>query len=424
VGRQLTSPQQTTSMTVPEMTTTVLPQSKAYQEDTSRVARRARVSAYRHRWAILALALLGGVADGTQAATLTALVQAGRQGVVGFTDYVSSSISGPLLNDAAFTDTEYGFPAVSPYTDECANIGNPQVKKGTSGVYGFALKGPTEGAVLLIEGTGTWRRVVPTLSDLVMNGSVVFTSGRWRNTYQGENWSIIDGYTQSDEYGLDSEDRVACPYALHETHFRYSSKAISGSTLNVRFLIDAPEGGLSPGEYTLMDPLYHIDNTSNNRGLRKKLLLDGVNVKVVHYGCTLTAPTSISLDSFNPDATIFVGAQCTDGAVKSQDPITAWLAIERSGVSRNFSLFPDALQMSDGNEDFWIVGNWSSSQPGCNDNESDMYFDGRPGIALGKVSPGQSVDFGVIPLTFRLCYAEDGVSGEYTAQATLSLIQR
>jgi len=413
----MNNPKVATEMTTCVGVVTALPQAEAHQQDASR-ERRAKGVAYRHRWAIWAMALLAA-AGNAQAATLSAVVQAGRQGVVGFTDYVSSSVSGPLRDGTP--NPEYGFPAVSMSEVECSNLSDPDLKKGTSGVYGFSLIGPVEGAVLLVDGTGTWTRRLANAE--VINGSVVFTAGRWTNTWTGSRSSGDSAQSNAD--GTSYKSYVACPNTfINGSSFQWSKLASRSSALNVRFLIDAPEGGLLPGKYSLT-PLYHGDFSTVMQGDLSSILVDGVDVTVMNYGCTLSAPASIAMDSLNPDARILVGARCEDGAVKSQNTITAWLSIERSGVSRPFTLHPRALQMSDGNDDFYITGNWYGSQAECiDDTESDMYFDGRPGIALGKVSPGQSVNFGVIPLAFRLCEFDNSVPGEYTAQATLSLIQR
>ncbi|MEA5217573.1 hypothetical protein [Enterobacter cloacae] len=53
-----------------------------------------------------------------------------------------------------------------------------------------------------------------------------------------------------------------------------------------------------------------------------------------------------------------------------------------------------------------------------------MYFDGRDGIVLGTVLPGQRVDFGAIPVSFRLCSSGQLTPGRYTAQAVLAVHQR
>lgn len=104
--------------------------------------------------------------------------------------------------------------------------------------------------------------------------------------------------------------------------------------------------------------------------------------------------------------------------------MTAVLSAAASGVSRWLGVpaHPEWLGVANSAGTLAIRGNWSAGPPTC--VNSDMYFDGRDGIVLGTVLPGQRVDFGAIPVSFRLCSSGQLTPGRYTAQAVLAVHQR
>lgn len=358
---------------------------------------------------------LGCVACGAQAVTLTAVVQGGKSGVVGETGYVTSVVTGYLFSGNQFPFK--GFPALMPADSNCLTISNnSNIAKGSSGTYGFLLSGPTPGAVLLVDGIGSWERKI--VNGPVVSGTVAFTRGTWRNSWSSEVPGQVSTASTREGTASQGEAFVGCPnvhgiiYAVNLWDKFYDNNF---SLLNVKFVIDAPVGGMAPGKYSLPAALYHYNSYS-----APQLLLDGVNIQVPNYGCTLTAPTTVSLDNgANATSTITLVARCDAGTTA---PVMAWLSATASGSSAGVATTPQQLCVANSSGNIFIRGSWSAAAPTC--SASYMYFDGRNGYPLGGWNPGQPVDFGSVPISFRLCTTDDAAPGAYTAQATFSIVQR
>jgi len=386
---------------------------------------RANVSAYRLRWTILALVSATG---NVGAEPLTAVVPAGRSGVIGATTNVVSMLSGQEDSEGG-TGYGVGFPAVSVHNGDCTSPKAPEAALGSRGTWGFPLAGTTPGGVLLVDGTGQWSRIG--LDGRAVNGTVVFLAGTWTNNW-GPGSLNNRRSLNSDQAGLLNGNpigMIACPTpAIDDISGAngllrvFTPHTPRSSSLNVRFLIDAPAGGLAPGRYT-SPPVYHLDLLGRDTsGDKYRMISPGVIVIAANYGCTLTAPASVNLDNMDHlSTTIALAARCSDDAV-STEPLTAKLSAMASGTSRGVSADPQQLGVAGTNGNLYLRGNWSATVPSC--TASDMYFDGRDGLSLGQVLPGKNVDFGVKPVSFRLCTTPDAKSGQYTAQATISIVQR
>ncbi|VEC01340.1 Uncharacterised protein [Cedecea lapagei] len=387
-----------------------------------------RVSVYRLRWTILALALVSATGN-VGAAPLTAVVPAGRSGVIGATNNVVSALSGRMSDYGGAYELQ-GFPSVSAITDICTLPSDTEAALGSRGTWGFSLAGTTPGGVLLVDGTGQWTRIG--LDGRALNGTVVFLAGTWTNNWGPGSLSNRRSL-KSNQDGLFEltgalSGGIACPVAdadtggAHGVRRAFMPDSPKSSSLNVRFLIDAPAGGLTPGRYT-SPPLYHIDSDPTEASLDLyRMISPGVVVTAAYYGCTLTAPASVNLDNMDHlSTTIPLAVRCSDGA-EGPEPMTAWLSVMASGTSRGVSADPQQLGVAGTNETLYLRGSWSATVPSC--TASDMYFDGRDGLSLGQVLPGQNVDFGKIPVSFRLCTTPSAKPGNYTAQATLSVVQR
>lgn len=193
--------------------------------------------------------------------------------------------------------------------------------------------------------------------------------------------------------------------------------------MQVRFLVDAPAPGLAPGRYKSRSTMYARDFTRDGASPPLSRVLGDVVVTVNNYGCTISAPAQITMNNAERSvSTAQVVASCADGGAPSPLPIVAWLTMKASGASAGASADPQRLGVPNSRGSIYIRGNWSSTAPTCAD--SDMYFDSLDGISLGQVAPQTKMDFGVIPISFRLCTTEDVAPGAYTAQATISIVQR
>lgn len=413
---------------VPDVT--ALPQAEA--------RRGARLCAYRSRWIIWALALLGA-ASGIQAATLTADVETARAGVIGRTNQASVSITGTFRDERGLSGewTDRGYPAVAVgdvgNNAACDGVNTPGVELSpTLRRYGYSLKGPTAGAVLLVYGTGSWTRQASgpdfdlTWQQRKIQGQVTYDSGTWYATWNQAPYGSQVGLNNKPGSTNGSSTtpagaKVNCPTVGSGTsaNFHWVPGSPRSSQLTAGFVVDAPAGGLAPGRYTLGRPVYMMD--SAQQMTRTAVLADDVVVTVWPPACTLNAPTDISLTTDNPATTVTISAQCTAPEINQLSHELA-LSIRASGQSAvGQSGDPLTLAVAGSAGNIWIRGNWSATVPDC--TTSDVYFDGRRGPVLGQVAPGQTVSFDTIPISFRLCHNNQAVPGEYTAQATLAIVE-
>ncbi|WP_162473661.1 hypothetical protein [Serratia microhaemolytica] len=395
------------------------------QQPTSQFIGMAGVRyATRSLWLMKALIIMAGVSTAytVSAVTLTAVVEGGRSGIVGATGSVTSTLNKALM-DARYS-TSYGISTISTTTAICDDITSREVSiEGSDGKpYGIILRndvGNDSGARLLPDGSATWLR---TLADgKRLNGLIVYTEGLWTNT-----WS--DGITtQSSKSNADGtspyvDTRIFCPNIPSVT---YDPDAIRTSSVNVRFKIYAARP-LMPGNYAVR-PLYHADLSSSGSGDMAELLVDRVDVRVANYSCALNIPTSVDLSTgagtSNDTATLNYRVQCSDQGA-SNVSMTPYVSVMAAGVSSGLSSTPSKLGVAGTGGRLWIIGNWSGTAPASSSCSagSTMYFDGRDGIALSRVVSGGSIDV-QNQVSFRLCGAT-GVPGDYTAQATFSVVQR
>lgn len=376
----------------------------------------ARVSAYRKRWTIWALAL-GCASCVTNAATLTAVVRAGTGGIIGYTNYVSGHVDGtstygpPYGNSPAYAGSAIGLQG----SDCDGAINNDYAFGPTTGVRGIRLSGTT--AVLLTDGTGQWTRTND--AGVKYHGHVVYHLGAWSNQWTPE----ADGITSLNSTPDGTfEGYVLCPSTTSSEGFGHSwSLSIPRSSdATVRFAIDAPAGGLQPGTYLVPRTIYLADHASRTGSLSQPLA-DSVDVVVAQYSCSLSMPATVPLTSASPTATITANAHCTDGPTHSSGPMAVWLNAEAAGTSAAVTTVPAALGVADSEGKLTVRGSWNWIAPTC--SSSDMYFDGRNGLSLGTISPGGTLYPGPKSVSFRLC--DTGATpGSYSAQATFSIVGR
>ncbi|MEA5217575.1 reverse transcriptase domain-containing protein [Enterobacter cloacae] len=398
---------------------------RAWRRRETKSVTRARVSAYRLRWTIWAMALLG-TTGGDAAVTLTAVVPAGQSGIVGATPTVTTSLSGPL--GSGLTNHVFGFPAVSSATSRCA--AGASVGDSPRGFIATPASGRGNSAILLVDGSGEWQRRNST--GEIVKGTVSAVRGVWSTTttYPSSGDVVTSG---SDTNGVFGSGFINCPYAAPTPSGGglWDPDYIRSSSLAVRFMVYAPAGGLSPGDYNV-PPVYHGDYSNVPRGDLSAILVDGIKITVMSYGCTLIAPTSVVFTGAagsvaGPEAVLNAGVVCADTAagVGSPTPIDVTLSFTASGASwsERDAAQPQRLPVAGTGGIAYVLGGWGQV-PAENCGGGDVYWDGRSGPTIGRVEPGQQ---GVVlnkNIFFRLCDSDKLAPGSYTAQATLSVVQR
>ncbi|WP_127959931.1 hypothetical protein [Serratia microhaemolytica] len=389
-----------------------------------RVIRRSRLS--RYHWQLLSGMLLSASAIVATARTLDVVVPSGRAGIVGQTDVVTSTLSGPLYDAGAVVD--FGFPAVSLFSNGCsASRHDFAIAKGYSQVYGFRLK-PTDingtaGGVLLVHGSGSWERTLSSGQRMV--GVVNFIQGAWQNT-----WNVNgkrDRLSSLSDGTFSDQNFINCPNVVlgAGSYPFYNASATRSSSLRVVFLIDAPNGGLRPGYYSI-NKLLHIDTSLNGKGDLSNLLVDGINVIVANYSCSLVLSRNrVELDSTQDTDVIGYRVSCSDGTPSSNIKMIPYLSLSASGSSQGLSADAKHLGVVESGNKLSVVGSWSSSPPANCSEEGPrtIYFDGRDGQELPTVEPTQNITTEG-NLAFRLCGAKEAATGDYRAYATLSVVQR
>ena len=137
-----------------------------------------------------------------------------------------------------------GFPAISPVKAACMTSTNAAAAKGATGVYGYAITGPTPGGVLLPDGSGSWQREAA--DGVLVKGSVVFTAGVWTNGWPGHlSWAPDNNEVSSGNDGTWAGGVVGCPGIQPDSVAAAWSQTYNRtSSLNIRFLIAAPAGAI------------------------------------------------------------------------------------------------------------------------------------------------------------------------------------
>lgn len=382
-----------------------------------------------HLWKSIALASAlecvteVGIAN---AADLTAIVVAGKEGIVGSTEVLTGDVTGPLSGEGSDLSVVNSVGGFSFFTRQCQSTSSSFLGKGSTNVYGFRIvttTGAATGAVLLPHGLVTWERQL--LDNTVVKGNVSYQQGRWVNS-----WSVpVAGQTQilSASDGVSSGTSVvACPKVPQA---RWNSSYIRSSSFKVRFLVDAPAGGLAPGIYKLSaPPLYYIDSSdsANSPGGRYQNVGSDIEIKAADYSCTLSTDKSvINLAADLPTSAINLGVACSklNGSAPAK---SAWLYATASGVSTFINSGSDQqLGVANSAGLMTIRGSWSATPPAnCSDTNttSTMHFSDTIGKNLGNIiSSGLST---TQKAAFRLCTTGNPEPGAYTAQATFSLVQK
>jgi hypothetical protein len=238
----------------------------------------------------------------------------------------------------------------------------------------------------------------------------------------------IAGETQisSTSDGGSSSGIIACPLVPKA---RWNSSYSRSSSYNVRFLVDAPAGGLAPGIYKLSaPPLYYLDltDTVNSTGARYQSVGSDIEIKAADYSCSLSTDQNvINLSPDSPTATINLGVTCSkiNGAAAAK---SAWLYATASGVSTFIDGSSDQqLGVANSGGLMTIRGRWSATPPAnCSDSSltTAMHFSDTVGRNLGTIiSSGLTTTQSA---AFRLCTTGNPAPGQYTAQATFSIVQR
>ncbi|VEC01338.1 Uncharacterised protein [Cedecea lapagei] len=394
---------------------------------------RGEVSAYRLLWTIWAMALISAVFSATceGAGELVMTVQSNTPGVGASTSTVSAQVTG-TSPEVPVESGDRGHPAlfsgIPNRFSQCSTTDSQGISRAKNGVYGFGVFGPNStdaAATLLVTGQGTWSRWA---NSRPRTGSVTFTRGLWTATTDWtQSWP---GTNSSNGNGTGFQGGVSyvmCPSMRSQNNAvvgqwdAWNSFQETSSSLTARFELDVPSGGLPPGRYSTKLPIYMLD--SQNQGSSDStLFVERITVISTPPACTISAPAAIDMSSSMDTATVGVGVRCEARGDKDTPPLNVGLAATASGKSKTATSDPQQLGVANSNGAMYIRGNWSSTAPTC--AASDMYFDGRDGPVLGKLISGQSADFGVTPVSFRLCTTPDVKPGEYTAQATLSVVQR
>lgn len=428
----------------PQGVTDIAPRAKAnHREKVRRLYERAwrwrepkavtrrRVSNYRWRWTIWAAAILasGQLAHAT---TLEAVVQGGRAGIVGSTSYVSSTLGpAPLGPSGGRNMLSVGFPAITNLPDRCVSLdfgGGAGTAIGSSGVNGYQLLGgPTAGGVLLVDGTGSWSR--RTQTGITVQGQVVYTAGAWRDT-----WTPIAAFRDNPRGMLASDPNgllfnyLTCPSPVHVVinDPTLDTTYARSSSLHVRFLIDAPNGGLSPGSYHLAGPLYHLDKDTSVAGSLSRELLSNINITVANYSCSLNLDkNTLPLHYQGGVAPLAATVTCNDGTPTSSVPYNAVLTALAVGGSTSGASGRE-LHPPGSPGTLNVQGQWYHNDGtflNCDQANSDpVYFDGRDGPTVLTLQPGQTNMSKTQHLLFKSCGTAP--PGTYTAQATIAIVGR
>ncbi|WP_127959867.1 hypothetical protein [Serratia microhaemolytica] len=386
-------------------------------------------------------------------AITTVVVPAGQEGIIGSTPF--------LPNSTISTTSSLGLPTLAVEVAvttaaagvRCAKITDSDVALGwKSKVYGFKLTGPTPGAVLLTEGHASWKKVIQGGAPLVvtpLQGTTTFTMGRWSSVFSPSTLNYTRAESQSDGDSQptvsDAYKGISCSSIVNATEYSphsWKSSEPSSSSLNVRFLIDAPKGGLQPGVYTAPQ-LFHLDY-AGAKSTRAEL--DPIQITVANNSCSLNTPSTVTFSGVNyqetPTSYVVLLRRSSDITVEcnaASTEFTPWLYVTASGIStgRSSSSSDLALVGTDGkvSEQMVIRGQWGdniapSGEIGCaiNTNQVNniMDFSGRNGYQLIQKTVYDTNKTFKRYMHFTLCKlsANNLTADEYTAQATVFLVQR
>lgn len=354
------------------------------------------------------------------AVTLFAEIEAGRSGIVGSTEVVTSTLTGPLGESSS--TGPLGISSISQDPAICSLNFDSNTAIATSGVTGFTIKSIDNNqfaGVLLADGTAKWKRKVK--NGVVVNGTITYQQGRWTNTW----WPAINGHTQSkSQNNGNSPYAQKSPFCPNVPEFTIWDPSYErSSSLSVRFLIDAPPGGLRPGMYKFPLSIIHADYSLQIANTKTEPLVDMLNIAVKNYSCSIAAPSFVDLNDTSHTATMTFVVVCNNNQADVYYPVSTWVSMIASGDSANIGTrSPQELGVKGSNGLLTIRGNWSDKPPADCSNSS-MYFDGRDGIKLGEL-PSRPNMFWLKTASFRLCRTGSPPPGEYTAQATLWVVQK
>ncbi|MGV3346229.1 hypothetical protein ACGVWS_11005 [Enterobacteriaceae bacterium LUAb1] len=380
----------------------------------------------------IALIILGMfIGEEAQALMLTAVVQSGRSGIAGATAPVIASLSG-MMDHGQDGSAIYGGISPTaitwgPLVYSCATTGSEGSRRSSTGVWGLALAGPSEGGVLLPDGTITWSRKLA--DGTTVTGMTTFIAGRWNMSWAPA-VSIAGGPAGSASSHADgtynagtTTNNIMCPYPGPQTIPVWGT-GLRHSNFNVRFLIDAPAGGLKPGTYTLWQnsAIHFSDNTGKPADSLNYDAADAVKIIAANYSCSLLTDSNALtfIKGGQETGQIKLTAQCSDSGGSAQG-MAAWLIADAAGTSQGVSSNPNVLGVANTNGKLVIRASWSETLPNC--TSSNVYFDGRDGVKLFDVPVNGISGPRVQPVSFRLC--DTGAApGNYAAQATFSIVQR
>lgn len=391
---------------------------QAWRWREPKVVTQRKVSNYRWRWAIWAGALCGLHLQ-SQAAELVATVPAHKSGIIGYTNYVTSNLYAPNYGGPAGYPNEDYAPALS-ITTKADGQCNSSIdwREGSTGVLGIPLLGPTSGAVLLPNGTGTWRRMKSNNGSPI-NGTLTYTNGTWTQSWtggdRGTNSSNPDGRTQSSYWSY-----PGCPAIQTGSPWEYASSR--SSSYNLQFAIDAPAGGLSPGVYTVATSIIHGDVSYVGSATVSEPLSTSTQITVPDTSCSLDADkTSIPLTPELSTAILELTTTCTEGGVPVPVPFKAHLTANAVQMSLGASADSWMLGTTAGTSGFGVLANWTTAPPSCSapPTGESVFFDGREGPGVGTTQQSSSVNH----MAFRLC-GPLPPPGAYTAQMEVRVVQQ
>ncbi|MFZ4170512.1 reverse transcriptase domain-containing protein [Enterobacter ludwigii] len=414
----------------PQGVTDIAPRAKAnHREKVRRLYERAwrwrepkgvtqrRVSIYRWRWAIWAAALLALPCTATAERVV---VPAGVSGVVGYTAVKVGQVRTPGTYIGA---PEYTVCLSTRPT--CVSEGRAswdgQAKGPTTGSYGWAIPGPTSGAVLVPVGTISWVRKL--FDGKIVSGNLLLTLSGGTSS-----WAPADAFG-----GIDPPQNV--PH--HVNTLGYLQSAITGgpalqsprwdstftrtSTASIRFAIDAPAGGLTPGLYGHGGFYIHLlDNHAASTNLDQASILPYLDIVVANYSCAISvSDNAVSLAPLSPTATVNATVSCSD-STSSLSPVSADIMLQAYHAGSS-TISADAKDLvPSGAPGVTVQGTWGPTPKAC--GASDMYFDGRDSPRIATIKPGEQNITRTEPVSFRLCGTAP--PGAYSAQAILSVVMR
>lgn len=363
-------------------------------------------------------------------------IEPGVSGLVGLSQNYSSSLPQGKVGSSSATATPLtgGIASLSLFNSIGTASNNVNIAQGPSrAYYGFkilTINGNYTGAVLVPHGQVKWSRISD--DNRSISGTIIYDQGRWINTWA----PAINGKTQNRSNDIGINYDVSSGYAV-ASPFIPGAKWKAGSSFSVsyslKFMIDAPSGGLAAGTYKLSSGALYLISSAQGTTVYNQLF-DGVEVVGRDYSCSISQDkVQVELSTTYPSRSILVDVFCSKLADSALDKRIS-LYIQPSGASAAITTPSNKmLGVAGSNGTIHILATWHSNnfpdKSQCDGSNSPTSL-----ATFNRIGSSPATFFvGAVSGTtfhktqrigFHLCTVDATPLGQYSAQIAVRMIQK